>query len=135
MTSIVLEIPFISDNTYDTKITLSMLNCPSYATAFLYCSENKLPNPYQTLHGTYTVLAGHGVSSYYNSTNMAAYTAGDNLADVSNSGSGLTISAGDGNIHYAYILVDYVAGLSAGTYPSTTGDSPQIYFRLTANQV
>ena len=57
----------------------------------------------------------------HNCSNLTAYTAGANLQDKSNR---YTVIANDSDVHYAYILVDYVPGLAATSYPGTDATTP-----------
>ena len=118
-TAVILEVPFICNNPYESKISLGMENCPNYVGAYLYCSATKLSDPYDTLHGK------SSQSTHY--TNLHSYQAGSRLNDVNN----ITIQANDPNVYYAYIVVDYLPGM---TYPTSSTDVPQIYFYLTATQ-
>ena len=122
-TALVLEVPFICNNPYTSKISLSMENVPAYASAFLYCSSTKLDDPYDTLHGK------ESQSALYNSTNLTTYSAGSRLNDVAN----MTVSANDGEVYYAYILVDYLPSASYDN-PMLASGATQIYFYLTATQ-
>lgn len=121
-TAVILEVPFVCNNPYESAMALGIENCPAYATAFLYCSTSKLKDPYDTLHGKSTQ------SSYYSTTNLASYTAGSALSDLNTS---FSIPANSSATYYAYILVDYLQGQS---YPASAASAVQMSFYLMAIQ-
>ena len=106
-----------------------MANSVNYVGAFLYCSLDKLPDPYDTLHGKSSQAA------LYNGTSMRPYTAHERLVDLND----ITIPANSSAVHYAYICIDYLpTSFVTVSYPGTfIGSSlnPRLLFYLNATQV
>lgn len=122
-TALVLEIPFTSNNSYYSAITMSMTaNWPSYVGAYLWVSADQIDDPYHYLHD--------GTESESRYLNLSSYSSGDTINDSAN-----CIIEPNNNDHtyYAYILVDYLDDLP-GKPASLTPSATQMYFYLTATQ-
>ena len=91
-TSLVLEVQFTCNNPFSSKISLGVDNNTDYIGVSLYCTSERLADPYNTMRGN---------SIYGTLLN------GNRIADQND----LTITANSGeNVYYAYILVDYLPG-------------------------
>lgn len=117
-TALVLEVPFICNVPYTTKLSLGVQNAGAHTGAFLYCSLTKLEDPYNTLHDAYN-------ETY---ANLEAVSDGVRIDDVND----VVIPANSDAVVYAYILIDYLYdGTYANPYVST---NTQLNFYLTATQ-
>ena len=121
-TAVILEVPFVCDNPYASTMSLSILNAPTYASAFLYCSDEKLEDPYDTLHGK------SSATSYYASTYLHLYSAGSLLPDANST---FETTPNSDKVYYAYIVIDYIPTGAGVTYDFADAT---MYFYLHSNQ-
>ena len=114
-TSLILEVPFTSNNTYKTKVSMNvdLGNLNAFIGTALYVSSSRISeNDPATVYNT--IRGASSPSSTYSALSNAS-----SINDTQN----VIINANTATTYYAYILIDYLPTDNGGVYTNFTTSS------------